>query len=124
MDLRNSNGIELRNFYFTTVQKLFFDNFHQKWKIASCGAQFSSLHIDSKLPMITFYLYPRDHDNELLSEAIVEMQILESNWVKMVEKDIIKDNRLNIHIYTDTKIITGTRMIATVMLLSISLMKD
>ena len=23
MDLRNSNGIELRNFYFTTVKKLF-----------------------------------------------------------------------------------------------------
>ena len=23
MDLRNSNGFELRNFYFTTVQKLF-----------------------------------------------------------------------------------------------------
>ena len=23
MDLRNSNGIELRNFYFTTIQKLF-----------------------------------------------------------------------------------------------------
>ena len=23
MDLRNSNGIELRNFYFTTLQKLF-----------------------------------------------------------------------------------------------------
>ena len=41
MDLRNSNGIELKNFYFTTVWKLFFENFHQKWKIASCtcGAQ-------------------------------------------------------------------------------------
>ena len=24
MDLRNSSGIELRNFYFTTVKKLFF----------------------------------------------------------------------------------------------------
>ena len=31
MDLRNSNGIELRNFYFSTVKKLFFENFHQKW---------------------------------------------------------------------------------------------
>ena len=49
--------------------------------------------------MITFYLYPRDHDNELLSGAIAEMQILESNWVKMVEKDTIKYNILNIHIY-------------------------
>ena len=27
MDLRNSNGIELRNFYFTTVWKLFFRKF-------------------------------------------------------------------------------------------------
>ena len=32
MDLRNSNGIELRNFYFATEKKLF----HQKWKKMHC----------------------------------------------------------------------------------------
>ena len=36
MDLRNSNGIELRNFYFTTVWKLLFSS---EVEIASCGAQ-------------------------------------------------------------------------------------
>ena len=30
MDLKKSNGIELRNFYFTTTKE-FFENFHQKW---------------------------------------------------------------------------------------------
>ena len=33
MDLRNSTGFELGNFYFTTVWKLFFKNFNQKWKM-------------------------------------------------------------------------------------------
>ena len=37
MDLRNSNGIELRNFYFTTVWKLFFENVLQKWKMHHVG---------------------------------------------------------------------------------------
>ena len=45
MDLWNSNGFELRKFYFTTVQKLFFENFHQKWKNASYGAQFRYFQI-------------------------------------------------------------------------------
>ena len=48
MDLRNSNGIESRNFYFTTVNnciETFFENFHQKWKNASCGAQFRYFQI-------------------------------------------------------------------------------
>ena len=30
MDLRNSGSIKLRNFYFTTVQKLFFRKFSSK----------------------------------------------------------------------------------------------
>ena len=35
MDLRNSIGIEFRNFYFTTVHvEAFFETFHQKWKNA------------------------------------------------------------------------------------------
>ena len=33
MDLRNSNGFELRNFYFTTVWKLFFENFIRSEKM-------------------------------------------------------------------------------------------
>ena len=33
MDLRNSNVIEFSNFYFTTVQKLILESFHQKWKM-------------------------------------------------------------------------------------------
>ena len=45
MDLRNSNDFELRNFYFTNVWKLFFKNFHHKWKNASCGAQFRYFQI-------------------------------------------------------------------------------
>ena len=36
MDLRNSNGFELKNFYFTTVGKVFFEKFYRKWKNASC----------------------------------------------------------------------------------------
>ena len=42
MDLRNSNGIGLRNFYLQPYNRMeaFFENFHQKWKNASCGAQF------------------------------------------------------------------------------------
>ena len=32
MDLRNSNGIELRNFYFTTVWKLFLKIFIRSGK--------------------------------------------------------------------------------------------
>ena len=44
------------------------------------------LNIDSKQAMITYCLYLRDHDNEILSGTISEMQIMESNWVKMVEK--------------------------------------
>ena len=35
MVLRNSNGIEFGKVYFTTVQKLSFETFHQKWKNAS-----------------------------------------------------------------------------------------
>ena len=42
---RNSNGFELRSFYFTTVWKLFFEIFHQKWKNESCGAQFRYFQI-------------------------------------------------------------------------------
>ena len=38
MDLRNSNGIELRNFYLPPCMS-FVENFHQKWKNASCGTQ-------------------------------------------------------------------------------------
>ena len=52
-----------------------------------------------KHTMITYYLYLRDHDNELLSGKTAEMQILESNWVKIVEKDIIKYNMSTIDIY-------------------------
>ena len=33
MDVRNSNGTELRNFYFTTVQKLFSKIFIRSGKI-------------------------------------------------------------------------------------------
>ena len=44
MDLGNSNGIELSNFYFTTIEA-FLENFHQKWKNASCGAQFRYFQI-------------------------------------------------------------------------------
>ena len=45
MDLRNSNGFELRNSYFTLLllynrTEAFFETFHQKWKDASCGARF------------------------------------------------------------------------------------
>ena len=39
MDLRNFNGIELMNFYFTTVQK-FFGKFSSEVENASCGTQF------------------------------------------------------------------------------------
>ena len=45
MDLRNSSGTELRNFYFTTEKKLFFDNFNRKWENASFGAQFRYFQI-------------------------------------------------------------------------------
>ena len=34
------NGFELRNSYFTNRIEPFSENFHQKWKNASCGAQF------------------------------------------------------------------------------------
>ena len=33
MDLRNSNGIELRNFYFTTLWKLFSKSFIRSGKL-------------------------------------------------------------------------------------------
>ena len=35
MDLRNSNGFELRNFYLYNRIEAFFENFHQKWKNVS-----------------------------------------------------------------------------------------
>ena len=57
MDLRNSKGIELRNFYFTTISgSFFFENFHQKWKNASCGAQFRPVLLNqvSKESFYTF----------------------------------------------------------------------
>ena len=34
MDLRNSHGIALRNFY--NRMEAFLENFHQKWQNASC----------------------------------------------------------------------------------------
>ena len=45
MDLRNSNNIELMNFYFYNRKEAVFENFHQKWKNASCGAQFKYFQI-------------------------------------------------------------------------------
>ena len=33
MDLRNSNGFELRNFLLYNRKEAFFINFHQKWKM-------------------------------------------------------------------------------------------
>ena len=36
MNLRNSSGIELRNFYFTTVQKLVSKIFIRSGKLQSC----------------------------------------------------------------------------------------
>ena len=45
MELRKSNGFELRNFYFTTLCNFFFENFHQKWKNASCGTRFRYFQI-------------------------------------------------------------------------------
>ena len=44
MDLRNSNGIELRNFYFTTVKKLF-GKFSSEVENVSSGAQFRYFQI-------------------------------------------------------------------------------
>ena len=46
MDSRNSNGFESRNFYFTTVWKLFFKNFNQKWKHASKKSFYTFEDID------------------------------------------------------------------------------
>ena len=37
MDLRNSNGIELKNFYFTTVSKLFSKLFTRSGKMQHVG---------------------------------------------------------------------------------------
>ena len=50
---KNPNGIELRNFYFTTIEKLFFENFHQKRKNASCGALFRYFQVSKK----SFYTF-------------------------------------------------------------------
>ena len=44
MDLRNSTGIELRNILYDRI-KASFENFHQKWKNASGGAQFRYFQI-------------------------------------------------------------------------------
>ena len=44
MDLRNSNGTELRKFYFTTVQKLF-SKISSEVENASCGTQFRYFQI-------------------------------------------------------------------------------
>ena len=45
MDLRNSNVIYLRNVLLYNRIEAFFENFHQKWKNASCGAQFRYFQI-------------------------------------------------------------------------------
>ena len=45
------------------------------------------LYIHSKLAMIAHNLRLRDHDNELPLGTIRETQVLESNWIKMVEND-------------------------------------
>ena len=50
------------------------------------------LYIDPKLAMIANHVFLRGHENELLSGTIAEMQILESSWIKMVEKNVIKYN--------------------------------
>ena len=42
MDLRNSDGIESRNFYIITVWKIFSNIFIRSGRNASCGAQFGT----------------------------------------------------------------------------------
>ena len=42
MDLRNSSGIELKNFYFTTVWKLFSKIFNRSGKMHHVGINLSN----------------------------------------------------------------------------------
>ena len=45
MDLRNSNGILVKELLLYNRIETFFKHFHQKWKNASCGAQFMHFQI-------------------------------------------------------------------------------
>ena len=61
MDLRNSNGIELRKELLTyNCTETFFEKFDRKWKNASCGTQFRYFQIkevknrSAHLKMLTY----------------------------------------------------------------------
>ena len=45
MDLRNSNGFRVKELLLYNLIEAFLENFHQKWKNASCGAQFRYFQI-------------------------------------------------------------------------------
>ena len=92
MDLRNSNGFELRNFYFTTVQKLFSKIFIRSVKMhASCGAQFRYFKIKEvknpsiRLKILTYespmqsYIKNRMKSGSRLNLKVINQYLLSSS---------------------------------------------
>ena len=80
MDLRNSNGIELRNFYFTTVWKVFRE-FSSEVENASCGAQFRYFQIKQvknrsiRLKTLTYENPMQSYINKKTSETLSSTEL-------------------------------------------------
>ena len=67
MDLRNSNGTELRNFYFTTVQKLFSKIFIRSGKMHHVELN-SGTNKSSKLKILKILTYENPMESYIKTE--------------------------------------------------------
>ena len=56
------------------------------------------LEIDTKINMISFYLYIKGTENILLSKSLLEVKELNTNWMKCLNK-IVNDDVENIDSY-------------------------
>ena len=56
------------------------------------------LEIDTKINMISFYLYIKGTENILLSKSLLEVKELNTNWMKYLNK-VVNDDIENIDSY-------------------------